>query len=146
MEAVGGTSRPQAQGVDCVVAVARNGSVVGHGQHNLGTNFQCCQQSCVSVLVYWYRLVQVHVTTGILVQTGASACHYRYTSTDWYKCMPLPVYQYILVQVHVTTSTPVQTGTHACHYQYTCRDWYQCMSLLVFQYRLEQVFFSMVYQ
>ena len=112
MEAVGGTSRPQAQGVDCVVAVARNGSVVGHGQHNLGTNFQCCQQSCVSVLVYQYRLVQVHVTTSIPVQTGVSVCHYRCTSTYRYKCMSLPV----------------QTGTHACHYQYTCRDWYQCLS------------------
>ena len=112
MEAVGGTSRPQAQGVDCVVAVARNGSVVGHGQHNLGTNFQCCQQSCVSVLVYQYRLVQVHVTTSIPVQTGISVCHYRCTSTYRYKCMSLPV----------------QTGTHARHYQYTCRDWYQCMS------------------
>ena len=35
MEAVWGTSRPQAQGVDGVVAIARNGGIVWHSKHNL---------------------------------------------------------------------------------------------------------------
>ena len=35
MEAVWGTSRPQTQCVDCVVAIARDGSVIWHSQHNL---------------------------------------------------------------------------------------------------------------
>ena len=97
------------------------------------------QISNVASRAYRHRLVQVHVSASIPVQTGTSACHCQYTSTDWYKCMSLPVYQYRLVQVHVTTSTPVQTGTSACHYRDTSTDWYKCMSLPVHQYSLVQV-------
>ena len=123
---------------------------------------------CMSLPVYWYRLV--HVTTGIPVQTGISACHYQCTSTYWYQCMSLPVHQYRLVHMHVTTSISVETGTSACHYWYTSTDWnkffsvwyiskdwfifftvwhngkYKCMSLLVYLYRPVQGFHSTEYQ
>lgn len=44
VEVIGGLGRPQAHGVDDVVAIARHWRVVGHGQHHLQGRRAWCQE------------------------------------------------------------------------------------------------------
>ena len=85
VEVVGGTSRPQPHGVNRVVHVARDGSVIGHGQHHLS-------QNTVWIRTNRPQRVKVNITTPFLL--GRSP-----------ECPP--------IWIHPSSSPPVRRSAQA---------------------------------